>query len=100
MIPNEEKRYFSRMRTDCKLAYKPVGGTSPVGGSCINLSGSGILFRSSTPVEPGKAIEVHIRPTYRITPPLTAFVEVIRCTAGGDQEYEIAGAIRGIKDDE
>jgi len=100
MIPNEEKRYFSRLPTDCKLAFKPAGADRPLGGSCINLSGSGILFKSGSPIEPGKAIEVRIRPTYPVTPPLTAFVEVVRCTAGTDESFEIAGAIRGIKDDE
>lgn len=100
MIPSEDKRYFSRMPTDCKLAFKPVGSASPLGGACINLSGSGILFKSSLPVEPGKAIEVQIRPTYKVTPPLTAFVEVVRCLPTEDSAYEIAGAIKGIKDDE
>ncbi len=99
MIPNEDKRYFPRMRTDCKLAFKPVGTTTPQGGSCINLSGSGILFKSTSPVEPGKAIEVHIRPNYKITPPLTAFVEVVRCSPVGDNSFHIAGAIKGIKDE-
>jgi len=100
MIPSEDKRYFSRMPTNCKLAYKPVGANSPLAGSCINLSGSGILFRSSWPMDPGKAIEVQIRPSYKITPPLTAFVEVVRCSATADSGYEIAGAIKGIRDDE
>jgi hypothetical protein len=99
MIPSEDKRYFSRMHTDCKLAYKPVGTSIPLGGSCVNLSGSGILFRSASPVEPGKAIEVHIRPTYKVTPPLTAFVEVVRCSPISEGAFEIAGAIKGIKDE-
>jgi hypothetical protein len=99
MIPSDDKRYFSRMTTDCKLAFKPVGSEQTLPGSCINLSGSGILFKTSTPVEEGKAIEVQIRPTYKITPPFTAFVEVVRCSPLTDNEYEIAGAIKGIKDE-
>jgi hypothetical protein len=99
MIPYEEKRDFIRIKTECRLAYKPVDAATPKSGSCINLSGSGILFTTADPVAPGKAMEVHIRPNYKITPPLTAFVEVVRCDPTDLGQYAIAGAIKGIKGD-
>ncbi|GAB6068732.1 hypothetical protein JCM13664_20530 [Methylothermus subterraneus] len=64
--------------------------------TCQNLSGGGISFVSPRPIEIGKALEIKIAPANPITPPLEAFVEVLRVEER-DGEYEVAAAIKGIK---
>lgn len=101
MLDYEEKRDFIRMQAECKMRYRLAGEETYTDGQCLNLSGSGILFQGPRPLEPGKAAEVHLVPDHKITPPLTAYLEVVRCEALGDADgpYRIAGAIKGIKDE-
>jgi hypothetical protein len=97
MLEHDEKRDFKRMQTGCRMSFKLASADHYRDGICINISGSGILFRTDVPLEPSKAAEVHIAPENRLTPPLTAYVEVIRCDPIDHGRYEIAGAIKGIK---
>jgi hypothetical protein len=83
----------------CRMSFRPAGAEPFRDGVCVNISGSGILFRADVALEPGKAAEVHVAPENRITPPLTAYIEVIRCDRAADGQYQIAGAIKGIKSD-
>ncbi len=99
MLDYEEKRDFIRMQAECKMKYRLAGEETYTDGNCLNLSGSGILFQGPRTLEPGKAAEVHITPDNRITPPLTAYLEVIRSDLGADGQYHIGGAIKGIKDE-
>jgi len=99
MLDYDEKRDFIRMHAECKVKYRLAGEDSYFEGQCCNLSGSGILFKGSRPLEAGKAAEIHLNPDNRITPPLTAYIEVVRCDKGAGDEYSIAGAIKGIKDE-
>lgn len=99
MLEYEEKRDFIRMQADCKMTYRLADTRNYREGSCVNLSGSGILFESESPVDAGMALEVRLEPANRITPPLIAYIEVIRCTRVGDNRYSIAGVIKGIKSD-
>lgn len=64
---------------------------------CLNISGSGVLFEASDPVQLGAALEIRLVPQKKIVAPLTAFVEVVRCTRTDAGQYRIAGAIKGIK---
>ncbi len=66
-------------------------------GTCVNLSGAGIFFKSETQITQGKAIEITIQPENNITPPLNAFVEILRVSEDKSGVYEIAGSIKGIK---
>lgn len=92
-----EKRAFVRMQADCNLSYRLSGDGKYVEGACLNISGSGILFRGRVPLEPGKAAEIHLVPENRIIPPLTAYIEVTRCDPVMEERYDIAGMIKGIK---
>lgn len=96
MLDNNNKRKFRRIETDCPLSYRLVADGSIHEGRCIDLSGGGLLFRGPVAVEVGYALEVSVRPKNRLTPPLDAFIEVIRCTPDGDG-FEIAADIKGIK---
>lgn len=95
MLENNNKRKFQRIETDCNLSYRPVNADQTHQGRCLNLSGSGLLFFGPASVEIGHALEVSVLPDNRLTPPLNALVEVIRCAPETDG-YEIAANIKGI----
>lgn len=97
MLDYDEKRDFIRMQAECKMSYRLAGDETYTEGTCVNISGSGILFRGTLPLEPGKAAEAYLVPENRITPPLTAYIEIVRCDPGEDGLYDIGGAIKGIK---
>jgi len=97
MLENDEKRDFIRMQADCKMTFRLADTDVVHEGTCVNISGSGILFEADTPVDVGKALEISLHPQNKITPPLTAYIETIRCTESEAGRYRIAGAIKGIK---
>lgn len=98
MIEFEEKRPFSRINANCRMTFRHADSVTVHDGFCLNISGSGILFQADVPVEAGRAIEIHTLPNNAGTPPLTAFIEVVRCTQTDDREvYQIAGTVKGIK---
>jgi hypothetical protein len=97
MLDYDEKRDFIRMQAECQMSYRLAGEENYTEGSCLNISGSGILFKGPLALEAGRAAEIHLVPDNRITPPLTAYIEVVRCVLGDDGQHEIAGAIKGIK---
>lgn len=93
----EEKRNFVRMDSNCKMTYKFVDSDQQHDATCINLSGAGILFKVDEEIEPGKALEIVLTPENKLTPPLNAFVEVVRASVASNGIYEIAASIKGIK---
>jgi len=93
----EERRDSPRSQVDCQMSFRLAGEDRTQEGFCINISGSGVLFEAADPVQLGTALEVHLVPQKKIVTPLTAFVEVVRCTRSGSGKYRIAGAIKGIK---
>lgn len=97
MLEHEgERRRFIRMQTRCKMTYRFPQSTETFEAICQNLSGAGLLFTTYYPIEPGKALEIRIAPANPVTPPLEAFVEVLRVEER-DGEYEVAAEIKGIK---
>jgi hypothetical protein len=66
-------------------------------GNCSSISGAGVSFTSSQPFDAGKAMEINVLPKNAITPPMTAFIEVVRSRKLDDGNYEIAAAIKSIK---
>lgn len=97
MIDYKERRRFPRVKANCAMSFKRVACGSQAHALCMDISASGLMFEADEPVEPGRALEVRTFPGDRITPPITALVEVLRCTETGHGRYRIAGAIRGIK---
>jgi hypothetical protein len=97
MLEYDEKRRFARSEADCRVGYRLPGEESYLEGVCVNISGAGILFRGEIPLEVGKAAELRVDPQNGITPPLTAYIEVLRCEAGPYGSFRIAGAFKGIK---
>jgi hypothetical protein len=98
MLEYDEKRNYIRMKMDCDITYKLAGTDKFFRGRCSSLSGSGLSFLSDELFAPGKALEINIIPS-SVTPPMTAFVEVVRAMKKEDDKYEIAASIKSIKTD-
>lgn len=98
MLEYDEKRNYIRMEVDCDITYKSAGSGEVFQGRCSSLSGSGLSFTSDTFFASGKALEINIIPS-SATPPMTAFVEVVRSVKKEDGTYEIAASIKSIKTD-
>lgn len=96
MLEYDEKRNFIRMEADCRVAYRPAGGDTFSEGRCVNISGSGVLFSAAEPFEVGQALEIMVTPENKITPPLRAYIEVLRCEPS-ERGYDIGGVIKVIK---
>ena len=79
------------------MSFRLAGEDRTREGFCINISGSGVLFEADDPLQLGTAVEVFLVPQKKIVAPLTAFIEVVRCTRTDTGYYRIAGAIKGIK---
>jgi hypothetical protein len=97
MMEYKEKRRFPRMKANCAMSFKRVASGNQAHALCVDISASGLMFEAEEPVELGRALEIRTFPGDRITPPITALVEVLRCTETGQGRYRIAGAIKGIK---
>jgi len=98
MIDYEEKRRFPRMRCNCAMSFKPVASGSQAHARCVDVSASAIQFEAEESVDLGRALEIRTFPADRITPPITALVEVLRCVpAPQEGKYRIACVIKGIK---
>ncbi len=88
-----EKRDFLRMSIDSALEYRITDDKEVYQANIINLSGNGILFKTSHDITPGIQIGVTITPVNDITPPLSADVRVIRCDNLAEDEYHVAAEI-------
>ena len=98
MLDRGESRNFIRMETDCEISYKFPDIEQVFIGQCLNVSGSGVLFIVTQVIEEGVALEVKISPKNKISPPMTAYVDVIRVKEALLGEYEVAAEIKGIKE--
>ena len=99
MLEYDEKRNYIRMEIDCDISYKLADSEDVFYGRCSTLSGAGVAFITEQFFEPGKAMEINIMPKSSVTPPMTAFIEIVRTTKRDDDLYEIAASIKSIKAD-
>ncbi len=97
MLTYDEKRDYYRMDVDCEITYRPADSDQVKTGKCLNLSGAGVSFIADQGFDIGLAMEVSVLPKTSITPPMTAFVEVVRSVKHGNGSYEIAASIKSIK---
>lgn len=97
-IDYNEKRDFIRMAADHVLQYQVQGATESHSGTCLNLSATGILFRTDQNLAAGTRLSVNITPQYSVVTPFNADVEIIRSTTTDTEgQYEIAGKITAIR---
>lgn len=97
MLAHDEKRDYIRMEVDCDITYKLANSQDIKTGRCTTLSGAGVSFLADQPFDAGLAMEVSIIPKTSITPPMTAFIEVVRSVKRDENQYEIAASIKSIK---
>ncbi|MGR8930446.1 MAG: PilZ domain-containing protein [Gammaproteobacteria bacterium] len=97
MLTHDERRDFIRMDVNCEITYKLADSDDTKTGLCTTLSGAGLSFLADQPFEIGLAMEVNIAPKSSITPPMAAYVEIVRCSKRTDSEFEIAAVIKSIK---
>ncbi len=97
MLTNDEKRDYIRMDVDCEITYKLANTDDIKTGRCTTLSGAGVSFIADQAFEPGLAMEISIIPQNALTPPMTAFIEVVRNSKRDGNQYEIAASIKSIK---
>ncbi|MDD5578898.1 MAG: PilZ domain-containing protein [Methylobacter sp.] len=97
MLEYDEKRNYIRMEVDCDVTYKIADSDTLYRGRCTSISGAGVSFIADQLLTPGKAMEINVTPKNAITPPMTAFIEVVRSTKQDNGHYEIAATIQSIK---
>jgi hypothetical protein len=96
-VAYDEKRNLARSEHASGASYRLAGRGEFVECMAVDLSGAGIVFRGALPLGEGKAAEIRLVPEPRITPPLTAYIEVIRCERTREGDFKVAGKIKGIK---
>jgi hypothetical protein len=97
MIDYKEKRHFPRVKAGCAMSFKRVAQGNQARAVCMDISASGLMFETDEPIEIGRALEIRTFPNDRVTPPIIALVEVIRCVMTEQGRYRVAGVIKGIK---
>ena len=97
MLEYDEKRDFIRMSVNCEINYKLTDSDQTYQGRCTSLSGAGLAFVSEQHFELGKSMEVNVIPENAITPPMTAYVEIVRSIKLDSDQYEIGAQIKSIK---
>jgi hypothetical protein len=97
MLTHDEKRDYIRMDVDCDITYRPADASEAKTGRCTTLSGAGLSFVADQSFNIGLAMEVSIIPKTSITPPMTAYIEVVRSVKRDDDNYDIAATIKSIK---
>ncbi len=97
MLEYDEKRNFIRMSVNCEINYKLTDSDQTYQGRCTSLSGAGLAFIADREFEQGKSMEVNVIPENSITPPMTAYVEIVRSIKLDSGQYEIGAQIKSIK---
>ena len=98
MLEDDNRRSYQRIDIDCPASVR-IGRDGQARGAIVkNLSGNGLLLWLEHEVEEGAEFEITVAPKTPITPPLTARVRVVRCTAIPDSEgsYAVACAIEEV----
>ncbi len=99
MINYPEKRDFMRMTMDCPARYR-VEGTAELQSAVVkDLSGGGVSLLTEKPVEAERRVALEVIPGKSITPPLSAWVRVIRCEQTDDSHYLLACSIEQMLDE-
>lgn len=97
MLESNDQRNYHRMKIDCPAKFEAIGGNQPLTGAVVkNLSSGGMLILVEDNIDAGSQLRITIEPVSSITPPLTADIEVLRCTAIPDGEGAFSAACKII----
>jgi hypothetical protein len=100
MLDYSEKRDFQRMNMGCPARYRPTGAEQTECAVVDNLSSSGVALITENPVAADAVLGLEIMPGKTITPPLSAYVKVLRCEPRDDGNYLLVCTIERILSDE
>jgi len=87
MVDSSDKRDFRRMNVEIKARFKVNGGDEFFEGTVADLSATGILLTTQTPLASGDELEVKVKPEMAVVPPLYARVKVLRVDIDNDKTY-------------
>ena len=76
MIDYSEKRDFIRMSMQCPIAIRNAAGGADEMAELLDLSASGVRFKSARELYTGDHLQMTVQPPSPITPPLQAAVSV------------------------
>ncbi|MBL1265631.1 PilZ domain-containing protein [Methylomicrobium sp. RS1] len=93
--PNEQ-RHHARLTSGGEIVVKLAGSTEQLVGHCKTISGAGVSFVLPEALPLGKAAKIHVVKS-PLGPPVTAFIEIVRCIPLTGRGFEIAAAIKSIK---
>lgn len=96
MFDYSEKRDFMRMTMGCPARYRPDGADQTESAVVMNLSADGILLQTEKPVAAEIQLALEVMPGKTITPPLSAYVKVLRCSPDDEGNYTLACAIERV----
>jgi len=91
-----EKRDFIRMFINAPVDFTITGTDTWYTGVGIDLSGSGLSFKTGQSLSEGDKVDIKLHPITPVTPPLEAKVTVIRTDAEADGEYTVSTKIDNI----
>ena len=91
----EERRSFTRMHADCKVAIKDPATGETYEARSKNLSGVGILLQCPQRFDDGTLLEILVKPEGSSIMPLHAEIQVIRAHKEGSG-YEVAAAFQRV----
>ncbi len=93
MIDYSEKRDFIRMTMDSPARYRVEGAQDLQHAVVKDLSGGGVSLLTERPVAAESRVALTVIPGKSITPPLSAWIRVIRCDQAADGYYTLACSI-------
>jgi len=98
MLDHTDSRQFTRFEESGEISYQFPDSEQSYSGTCLNMSGAGILFRAEHFIDNGRALEVKIASHSSLTISMVAYMEVIRSNEVEPGVYEVATEIKGIKE--
>jgi hypothetical protein len=96
MFEYSEKRDFLRMTVECPGRYRSPGADQTQAALVRNLSATGVSLVVDQAVAPEVELALEIMPGKNITPPLAAYVKVLRCDPAEDGRYTLACSVLRI----
>lgn len=89
---HEEKRQFQRMQLSSQLQFRRAGSTALFKAETLDLSATGVRFRTSEPLNSGDNLQIVINSQHPQIAPLVAEGRVIRSDASAEplEQYEIS----------
>lgn len=89
---HEEKRQFQRMQLSSQLQFRRNGSSRLFKGETLDLSATGVRFKTSESLDAGSLIQIVINSQHPQIAPLVAEGEVIRSDAFGvsEDQFEVS----------